>query len=173
MEKKCWEKNVRNIFLEKTFKKKILEKKFWKKDFGKMNYKTKIFITKIYKNINKYHTIFALLASFDKNRARERESNENVCGICTRHWFKIGSVARLHCTQGMWRFERSRDKRYITALRAVGNPLSTWAVSASSVVRNFSPGLAPTMKRRALSTTKKSSVVHQLFSSRTMLNFCR
>ena len=33
---------------------------------------------------------------------------------------------------------------------------------ASSVVRNFSSGLAATMKRRALSATKKSNVVHQL-----------
>ena len=49
-------------------------------------------------------------------------------------------------------------------------PLTTWAVSASSVVRNSSSGLTSTMKCRALSTTKKSSVVHQLFSSRTVLN---
>ena len=33
---------------------------FDKKNFGKMNYKRKIFITKIYSNIDKRHTIFAL-----------------------------------------------------------------------------------------------------------------
>ena len=55
-------------------------------------------------------------------------------------------------------------------LRAVGNPLTTWAGSASSVDRNFSSGLARAMKRQTLSATKESSVVHQLFSSRTLLN---
>ena len=35
--------------------------------------------------------------------------------LCSRHSFKIGSVTRLHCMQGMWQFERSREKRYITA----------------------------------------------------------
>ena len=67
---------------------------------------------------------------------------------------------------------KSEEKRYL-GLRAVGNPLNTWSVSASSVVRNFSSGLVPTMKRRAPSTTEKSNVVHQLFSSRTVLNFYR
>ena len=57
----------------------------------------------------------------------------NVCGI----WFKIGSVARSHWTQVMWRFERSREKRYNHGLWAVGNSLTTWAVSASSVVRKI------------------------------------
>ena len=36
------------------------------KSFGKINYKSKIFITKIYSNIDKCHTIFSLLALFDK-----------------------------------------------------------------------------------------------------------
>ena len=36
------------------------------KNFGKINYKTKIFITKIYSNIDKCHTIFSFLAPFDK-----------------------------------------------------------------------------------------------------------
>ena len=42
-----------------------------------MNYKTKIFITKIYSNIDKCHIIFALLyialIYFDKNRAKDKE----------------------------------------------------------------------------------------------------
>ena len=123
---KFWKK------LEKNFRKKILEKSFDKKTFGKINYKWKIFITQIYSNIDKCHTIFALLAPFDRT-GRKTGSNENVCGI----WFKIGSVARLHWTQVMWRFERSREKRYHHGLWAVGNSLTTWAVSASSVVRKI------------------------------------
>ena len=119
LKKKFWERN----FEKKHFRKKILEKEFWKKnlktkfwkklwkkDFRKINYKTKIFITKIHSNIDKCHTIFALPAPFDKT-GRKTGSNENVCSV----WFKIGSVARAHWTQGMWRFERSRKKRYITA----------------------------------------------------------
>ena len=102
------------------------------KKFGKINYKRKIFITKIYSNIDKCHTIFALLAPFYRT-GRKTASNENVCGI----WLKIGSVARSHWTQVMWRFERSREKRYNHGLRAVGNSLTTWAVSASSVVRKI------------------------------------
>ena len=103
--------------MEKKFRKKNPDKKIFEKKFKKQNgnknlenkFKKKI-DKKMYSNIDKCHIIFALLACFDKNR-----SNENVCGICTWHWFKIGDVARLHCTQGMWRFERSREKRYITA----------------------------------------------------------
>ena len=109
----------------KNFGKEILKKKFWKK-----NYKRKIFIIKIYSNIDKCHTIFALLAPFDRT-GRKTRSNENVWGI----WFKIGSVARSHWTQVMWRFEQSREKRYNHGLRAVGNSLTTWAISASSLVR--------------------------------------
>ena len=71
--KKIW-KIVGKKILEKHFEKKILDKsfdkKFWikvlTKNFGKINYKTKIFITKIYSNIDKCHTIFSLLAPFDK-----------------------------------------------------------------------------------------------------------
>ena len=47
------------------------------KNVRKINYKTKIFITKIYSNIDKCHTIFSLLAP-RQNRAKDRE---NVCGI--------------------------------------------------------------------------------------------
>ena len=107
-------------------------KKIVGKKFGKINYKRKIFMNKIYNNIDKCHTIFALLAPFDRT-GRKTGSNGNVCGI----WFKIGSVARSHWTQVMWRFERSQQKRYNHGLRAVGNPRTTWAVSASSVVRNI------------------------------------
>ena len=175
--KKCWEKNFEKKMLEKNEKKilekkywkknvgnKICKKKFWKKSFGKIfdkknfakiNYKTQIFITKIYSNIDKCHTIFALLAPFDRT-GWKTGSNENVCGI----WFKIGSVACSHWPQGMWRFERSRQKRYNHGLRSVGNSLTTWAVSASSVVRKFCSGLVPTIKRRALNTIRKLSVVY-------------
>ena len=110
----------------------MLEKSFDKKNFGKINYKKKKFKTKIYSDIDKCHTIFALIAPFDRT-GRKIGSNENVCGI----WFKIGSVARSHWTQVMWRFDRSREKRYNHCLRAVDNSLTTWAVSASSVVRTI------------------------------------
>ena len=131
----------------------MLEKSFDKKNFGKINYKRKIFITKIYSNIDKCHTIFALLAPFDRTG-----SNENVCGI----WFKTGSVACSHWTQVMWRFERSRDKRYNHGLRAVGNSLTTWAVSALSVLSKLLYSGAPTIKRRALNAINKTNVVLQL-----------
>ena len=92
-----------------------MEKSFHKKNFGKINYKRKIFINKIYSNIDKCYTIFALLAPFDRT-GRKTGSNENVCGI----WFKIGSVAGSRSTQVMWRFERNREKRYNHGVRAVG-----------------------------------------------------
>ena len=118
--KKCW----KNKFKEINFGKKPWQKK--------INYKRKIFIAKIYSNIDKCHTIFALLAPFDRT-GWKTGSNENVCGI----WSKIGIVACSHWTQVMWRFERSRETRYNHGLRAVGNSLTTWAVSASSVVRKI------------------------------------
>ena len=134
LKKNCWKKISVKSFGNKSwwkkFWKKKVRKKISEKSFGKINYKRKIFIDKIYSNIDKCHTIFALLAPFDRT-GRKTGSNENVYGI----WFKIGSVARSHWTQVMWRFERSRDKRYNHGLRAVGNLLTTWAVSASSVVR--------------------------------------
>ena len=99
---KFWKKTFFFKFEKQNFEKKMLKKKF-----GKINSKRKIFINKIYSNIDKCHTILALLAPFDRT-GRKTTSNENVCGI----WFKIGSVARSHWTQVMWRFERSRDKRY-------------------------------------------------------------
>ena len=118
--------------LEKFLTKKMLEKSFDKKNFGKINYKRKIFIIKIYSNIDKCHIIFALLAPFDRT-GRKTGSHESVCGI----GFKIGGVARSHWTRVMWRFERIREKRYNHGLRAVGDSLTTWAVSASSVVWKF------------------------------------
>ena len=60
--------------------KKNVEKKFWEKNFGKINYKRKIFINKIYSNIDECHAIFALLGPFDRT-GRKTGSNENVCGI--------------------------------------------------------------------------------------------
>ena len=75
---------LRKIFgkkmLKKKFWKKVLEKSFDKKNFGKINYKRKIFINKIYNKIDKCHTIFDLLAPFDRT-GRRSGSNENVCGI--------------------------------------------------------------------------------------------
>ena len=65
---------------EKNFEKKIFEKIFDKKNFRKINSKTKIFITKLYSNIDRCHTIFVLLAPFDKT-GRKTGSNENVYGI--------------------------------------------------------------------------------------------
>ena len=81
MKKKIWKKILRKKTwkkfgekkIEKKFEKKILEKISDKKNVRKINYRTEIFITKIYSNIDKCHIIFALLASFDKNRARDRE----------------------------------------------------------------------------------------------------
>ena len=155
LEKKICEKIVGKKFWKKIlwekFWKKMLEKSFDKKKFGNINYNRKIFITKIYSNIDKCHTIFALLAPFDKT-GRKTGSDENVCGI----WSKIGNVARSDWTQVMWRFKRSQEKRYNHGLRAVHNSLTTWAVSASSVVRKkFEFGLASTMKRCSTECHKK------------------
>ena len=52
--------------LKKNVEKKMLEKSFDKKNFGKINNKRKTFINKIYSNIDNCHTIFALLAFFDR-----------------------------------------------------------------------------------------------------------
>ena len=67
-------------FWKKVLTKKMLEKSFDKKNVGKINYNSKIFITKIYSNIDKCQIIFALLAPFDRT-GRKTGSNENVCGI--------------------------------------------------------------------------------------------
>ena len=58
----------------------MLKKVLKKKNVGKINYKRKIFINKIYSNIDKCHAIFALLAPFGRT-GRKTGSNENVCGI--------------------------------------------------------------------------------------------
>ena len=79
LEKNVEKKMLRKV-LEKKFSKKIFEKSFDKKNVGKINSKTKIFITQLYSNINKCHTILGLLAPFDKT-GRKTGSNENVCGI--------------------------------------------------------------------------------------------
>ena len=63
--KKIWNKNFGKK-IEKQILKKKCRKKILKKNSGKINYKTKIVITKIYSNIDKCHTIFSLLAPFDK-----------------------------------------------------------------------------------------------------------
>ena len=85
LKKKFLEKKFDKKILGKKFRKKILGKKFRKKSFdkknvGKIDSKTKIFITKLYSNIDKCHTIFVLLVLFDKT-GRKTGSNENVCGI--------------------------------------------------------------------------------------------
>ena len=80
--------------LQTKFWTTILEKSLDKKNFGKINDKTKIFIIEIYSNIDKCHTIFALLAPFDKT-GRKTGSNENVSGI----WFKMSRarIGRKEC----------------------------------------------------------------------------
>ena len=75
LKKKILKKNVETKFWEKMF-----EKSFDKKNFGKINCKRKIFINKIYSNIDKCYTIFALLSPFERT-GRKTGSNENVCGI--------------------------------------------------------------------------------------------
>ena len=72
LKKNFWKKNFEKKMSKKFFF-LILEKSFDKKNVGKINYRTKIFITKIYSNIVKCHIILALLAFFDKNRAKDRE----------------------------------------------------------------------------------------------------
>ena len=57
----------------------MLEKSFDKKKFGKINYKRKIFIIKIYSNIDKCHTISALLAPFD--RTGEKRYNHGLRAV--------------------------------------------------------------------------------------------
>ena len=52
--------------------KKKFGKKIWKQILEK-HFKTKIFITKIYDNIDKCYTIFASLTPFDENRGKDRE----------------------------------------------------------------------------------------------------
>ena len=71
---------LKKKFWEKNYEKKNFEKSFDKKNVGKINYKRKIFINKMYSNIDKCHTIFALLAPSDRT-GRKTGSNENVCGI--------------------------------------------------------------------------------------------
>ena len=98
MEKNFDKKILENILgkkmLEKNFETNILEKSFVKKNVGKINYKTKILITKIYCNIDKCQTIFALLAPFDKT-GRKTRSKENICGI----WLKMSRarIGRKEC----------------------------------------------------------------------------
>ena len=116
----------------KKIRKKNFRKKFWQKKFWKNRLQKKNFHKRNYSNIDKCHSIFALLAPVDRT-GRKTGSNENVCGI----WFKIGSVARSRWTQVMWRFAWSREKRYNHGFRAVGNSLTTWAESASSVLRKI------------------------------------
>ena len=57
--------------LGKSFDKKMFEKSFDKQKFGEINSKTTIFIIKLYSKIDKFHTIFSLLAPFDKQGGRQ------------------------------------------------------------------------------------------------------
>ena len=68
--KKIWRKNFEKKVLREKFWKEMLEISFDKENSGKINYKTKIFITKIYSNIDKCHTILALLAPFETTRRK-------------------------------------------------------------------------------------------------------
>ena len=101
-----------------------------KKNVGKIDYGTKIFITKIYSNIDKCHIIFALLASKRLRHMHSALIQNRQCRALALHARNVA----------IWTM--SREKIY-HGLWAVGNPLTTWAVSASSVVRNFSSGLPP------------------------------
>ena len=62
--------------LNKTFRKKNLINKWRKKMFGKKigkkYFQTKILITKIYNNINKSVTSFALLAALGRDKEKHR-----------------------------------------------------------------------------------------------------
>ena len=96
-------KSAKNVW------KKNFGKKIWKKNFGKINYKTKIFISKIYSNIEKCHTIFFLGSTLRQNRAIWTKSGEKI----------------YH------------------GLRAVGNSLTTWAISLHRWYEILVPGLPP------------------------------
>ena len=74
LKKKFEKKNLVKKIWKKIIKKKF-GKKFWQQSFEKINYKTKIFIGKIYSNIDKCHTIFFLLAPFDKTGRKTRKAS--------------------------------------------------------------------------------------------------
>ena len=98
----------------------MLEKKIEKK-MVKTNIETKIFITEIYNAINLCDTIFAL--PWQKRGKRQRVisftgSNKGYYSLGSTkkvHACALGidskwAVSRSHCTQGMWLFQRSREK---------------------------------------------------------------
>ena len=155
--KKFGKKNFRKLWKNK-FGKKILKKnvrkKFWKKNVGKINYKTKIFITKIYSNIDKCHTIFSLLAPFDKTG---RKTGKTSVVYDSKKAVSRALTGRKECRDSK---EVGRKDIY-HGLRAVGNALTTWAISLHRLFEILDP-LALTIKRRPLNTKRKSNVVHQL-----------
>ena len=79
LKQKFWEKHLKKNWkkIEKKFGKNIFWKKFWQTNFGKINYKTKMSITKLYSNIDKCHTIFSLLAPFDKTGRKTGKTNDS------------------------------------------------------------------------------------------------
>ena len=123
LEKKCW--------------KKIVEKSFDKKNIGKINYKTKIFITKIYSNIDKWHTIFALPAPFDKKQGERRV----VMKTSVAYDSNCRALALDARNVAIWM--KSEEKIYHGGLRAVGNSLTTWTVSLNRWYEILVPGSLP------------------------------
>ena len=149
---KFWKKNFGKKMLKKNVGKKFWQKKLWKNKLQKKNIHNKI-----YSNIDKCHTIFALLAPFDRTG-----TNENVCGI----WFKIGSDARSHWTQGMWRFERSLEKKdIIMACELSVTRLLHERYLLHQWYEKFQFGLAPKMTRRVPQKSRMFCI-----SCRTVLN---
>ena len=121
LEKNLWKKILETKFWKKNVETKTLGKKFEKKNVGKINYKTKIFITKIYSNIDKCHTIFSLLAPYVKTG---RKAGKTSVIYDSKEAVSLALIGRKEC--GVW--TKSGEKIY-HGLRAVGNSLTTWAIS--------------------------------------------
>ena len=144
MKEKFWEK----IFFLNV-EKNILEKKFWKKNVGKINYKTKIFIT------NFISTLISATLFFPSTKQGERQRKRLWYMIQNRLCRALSLDAR---NVVIW--TKSGEKIY-HGLPAVGNSLTTWAISLRRSYEILVP-LALTIKRRPLNTTRKSNVIHQL-----------
>ena len=110
-------------------------KKFWQKNVGKINYKTKIFITKIYSNIDKCHTIFSLLAPSTKQGERQG----------TRLWYMIQNrqCRALSLDARNVAIWTKSGKTIYHGFSVVGNSLTTWAISLHWWYEILVPGLPP------------------------------
>ena len=117
LKKKFWKKNLKQKFWKKNVGKKILKKRFDKKILKKWITKQKFSEPKFIATF--FHTIFIATHYFflasPSTKQGERQGKRRWYMIQNRHAYC--GVARSHWTQGMWRFERSREKRYITACR--------------------------------------------------------